>query len=209
MSVSREEESPDLYPRSTHRNRWLLVSSPIARSVICSLEKTPKLSKEAAHNHVGLSRDGGKRRSLTVQSIAQSGDEEATQDDSSEKEPIGVSTRDAKNVRRCEDSEFEPLEENMVTNCFSRMMSRGTLMLAEFSAVGGNVSSSFVGRMWSLLFVESPCFPHFQGQWNHLPLCGHQHLWQTSPTPSPADMKDVLNKANLQVPKSSAHEEGR
>ncbi|GLJ47405.1 hypothetical protein SUGI_1000450 [Cryptomeria japonica] len=59
--------------------------------------------------------------SLTVQSIAQSGDEEATQDYSSEKEPIGVSARDAKNVRHCEDSEFEPLEENMVTNCFSRM----------------------------------------------------------------------------------------
>lgn len=44
---------------------------------------------------------------LEVQSIAQFGDEETTQDNCSEKEPIGVSTWDAKNVRRCEDSEFE------------------------------------------------------------------------------------------------------
>ncbi|GLJ11268.1 hypothetical protein SUGI_0150020 [Cryptomeria japonica] len=51
-----------------------------------------------------------------VQSIAQSGDEEATQDDSFEKELVGVSTWDATNVKRREDFEVEQLEENLVAH---------------------------------------------------------------------------------------------
>ncbi|GLJ55023.1 hypothetical protein SUGI_1181170 [Cryptomeria japonica] len=125
-----------------------------------------------------------RENSEEVQSIALFGDEEATQDDSSKKEHVGVSTWHFRNVRHCEDSEFEQLEENLVTNYFSRMDTEGNYFVGEVQCNGRKchhggeanngefVASFFIGRIWPLLFVGWPQFLHSQGQWNHLPLYG-------------------------------------